>query len=117
MRAFHLFAEEHGGSFPTDFTQAFAKNRDNLYIEGMSPNKVQISFGGHLYEIVYAGKLSDLTEPNNVIVIRQVTPHHDSAGRPTKAYGFADGHSEVYSPPDGNFERWEKARMASNAAK
>ena len=35
-------------------------------------------------------------------------------GKWVRAYGFADGHSEIHAAPDGRFEEWEKARTGAN---
>lgn len=39
---------------------------------------------------------------------------HD--GKWAKVYAFADGHSQLVSPPDGNFEAWEKKHIPVPAA-
>jgi hypothetical protein len=57
--------------------------------------------------------VGDIKEPGRTIVIREKEPRIDPDGRPAKAYGFADGHSEINRPPDGNFERFESERMVT----
>lgn len=106
MLAFMLFAEENAGRLPEDFVQAQASYPGGEKIEGLSPEQ---------FEIVYSGKLSDIKEPARTIIIREREPRYAPDGRPAKAYGFADGHSEIHHPPDGNFERFERERMVSSA--
>ena len=107
MLAFMLFAEENGGRLPGDFFQAQALYPGGEKIEDLSPEQ---------FEIVYSGKLSDIKEPARTIIIREREPRYAPDGRPAKAYGFADGHSEIHHPPDGNFERFEGERMVSDTA-
>jgi len=107
MLAFMLFAEENGGRLPGDFVEAQALYPGGEKIEGLSPEQ---------FEIVYSGKLSDIKEPSRTIIIREKEPRFAPDGRPAKAYGFADGHSEIHTPPDGNFERFESERMVGSTA-
>jgi RNA polymerase sigma factor (sigma-70 family) len=104
MLAIMLFAEENGGHLPGDFVQAQAFYPSGEKIEDLSPEQ---------FEIVYSGKVGDIKEPGRTIVIREKEPRIDPDGRPAKAYGFADGHSEINRPPDGNFERFESERMVT----
>jgi RNA polymerase sigma factor (sigma-70 family) len=102
--AFMLFAEDNHGRLPDDLSKALPYNPGALTTDGLSPDQ---------WEVVYFGKLTALQEPQKTIMIREKQPSFDPDGRPTKAYGFADGHSEIYRPPDGTFEKWEKERIVS----
>jgi hypothetical protein len=66
-----------------------------------------------LFEIVYQGSLNDFTNAADVIVLRerQATPPGRPGDKWSKAYAFADGHSELHLEPDGNFDAWEQQRM------
>ncbi len=100
MMALLLYAQQNQGRCPTSFAQAapflpdYAKGETNL-----APDQ---------FEIVYEGSLVDLTNPANIIVIRQKEAWQSSDAGWHRAYGFADGHSEIYRAPDGNFGPWEQ---------
>jgi RNA polymerase sigma factor (sigma-70 family) len=101
--AFHLFAGKNNDQVPSrfgeamDFLPAEAKSEINLPVEQ--------------FEIVYQGQLSRITNPSITIVIREREAWQAAEGRWAKAYGFADGHSEIHSASDGNFDSWEKQRI------
>jgi len=63
------------------------------------------------FEFVYGGNFRALTNPASAIVIREREAWQHPNGKWFKAYGFADGHSEIHTEPDGNFEAWEKPRL------
>jgi hypothetical protein len=100
MMAFHMYADQHQGQFPTNFDQALA------YLPAEYKLRTDIDPGQ--FEIVYQGPLSGMTNPQDMIVIRQREAWQAPDGSWRKVYGFADGHSQIHSEPDGNFERWEK---------
>jgi hypothetical protein len=56
--------------------------------------------------------LSNISNPATTIVIREKEAWSNPNGKVARTYGFADGHTEIYSAPDGNFEPWEKQRTA-----
>lgn len=103
IMAFSLYADQNQGQFPTNFDQAVsflpdqARNQTNL-----APDQ---------FEIVYQGALNDLTNPRSIIVIREKEARQSPDGSWNKAYGFADGHSEVHRAPDGNFGPWEDQHL------
>lgn len=65
------------------------------------------------YEIMFQGRLDQVTEPAKTILIREREPF-PSLSRPglARTYLFADGHSEVHLAPDGDFTAWEQERLA-----
>jgi hypothetical protein len=71
-------------------------------IEGLSPSD---------FEIAFNGKVGDIREPNRIIVMKEKESRLNPGGKWTRAYGFADGHSELHSTPDGNFEPWEREHL------
>ncbi len=95
-----MYANDHQGEFPTNFDQAAP------YF-GSSAASTNLS----QFEIVYHGPLSNLANPASAIVVRSLQPWQ-SNGKWAKAYGFADGHAEVHSFPDGNFDEWEQQHVA-----
>jgi hypothetical protein len=44
-------------------------------------------------------------------VLREKEAWTDYRGRWNRAYGFADGHSEIHFSQDGNFEAWENKHL------
>jgi RNA polymerase sigma factor (sigma-70 family) len=65
------------------------------------------------YEIVYHGKLAQ-DGSGETILFRERQPRRSPTGEWFKVYGFADGHTEIHSEPDGNFEAWEQQRLAGS---
>jgi hypothetical protein len=107
MLAFIFYAEKHQDQFPTDFGQA----KDFLPEQAKAENNVTTD----QFEIVYQGKWRDVKKPAETIVLREKQARQTPNGNWTRAYGFADGHSEIHSAADGNFEPWEKDRILTTA--
>jgi membrane protein implicated in regulation of membrane protease activity len=103
LLAFMLYSQEHQGRFPTNFDDAAGFLREQT--------KNQADVTSDQFEIVFQGVREKLTNAANVIVLREKEPRQSSYGNWLRAYAFADGHSEIHSEADGNFEAWEKRRM------
>ncbi|PYK96068.1 MAG: hypothetical protein DME19_20925 [Verrucomicrobia bacterium] len=120
--AFQLYAEKNGEHFPAGFEQALpflpeeAKVEMNLAAHEFLPNTPKYGLTPDQYEIVYQGTRSSVANPASVIVIREKQAWQTASGRWARTYGFVDGHSEVHSSDDGNFEPWEKQHMISPAS-
>jgi hypothetical protein len=100
MMAFIVYADQNQGQCPTSFDQAAAFLPD--------PGKNETNVAPDEFEIVYRGSLTDLTNASNIIVIRQKEARQSVVdGGWLRAYGFADGHSELHQATDGNFGPWE----------
>jgi len=99
MLGFIMFADENQQQFPASFAEAapFIK-------EGLEP--IALNF-----EIVYVGSLTNLTNTAGTIVLREKAPSRTRDGKWQKTYGFADGHAEVHTEPDGNFDVWESQHI------
>lgn len=65
------------------------------------------------FELIYSGDPRQLRDPDGTIVIREQQPERGSDDVWSRVYGFGDGHYEIHRLPDGNFEAWEKERMAT----
>jgi hypothetical protein len=63
------------------------------------------------FEIVYVGSLTNLTNAAETVVLREKRASRTRDGKWQKTYGFADGHSEVHTEPDGNFDDWESQHI------
>ena len=105
--AFHLFAEEHDGRMPKDFEES-KRHLPAEFNNALDPNQ---------FEIVYQGPLRQLQDASRIIVVKEKEPTVGWDGRRSKAYGFADGHSEIHAEGSQGFEAWEKERMVSPPAK
>jgi len=101
--AFDNFANDHGKRFPNNFDEArqyFAKEEIT-----------ETNFTEEQFEILYRGPATNITSPSLVIVLREKQPRRSYDGKLSRAYGFADGHSEVTLGRDGNFDAWEKRHI------
>ena len=105
--ALMLYAQEHEDQLPTDFGQA----KDFLPEQAKAETNVTTD----QFEIVYQGKWTDVKKPGETIVLREKQAHQMPYGKWARAYGFADGHTEIHSAADGNFEPWEKERILTPA--
>ncbi len=94
-----MYANDHGNQFPTNFDQTAP------YLGGDS-NLVRSNLSQ--LEIVYEGSWKNIVNPASAIVVRERQAWQASNGRWMKTYGFADGHSELHSEPDGNFDTFEQ---------
>ncbi len=104
--AFHMFATDNSEQFPTNFDEARA------YFPAVAA--VDTNLTTEQFEIVYRGSLTNLTSPAQTVVLREKQPSRGSDGGWSRAYGFADGHSEISMSADRNFEEWEKRHIISS---
>ena len=105
MMAFHLYAEDHQGQFPSSFDQAAAYVPPDLRDETLSAS--------NQFEVFYQGPVAAVTNPARTIVLRETEARQTLNGNWVRTYGFADGHSEAHSTADGNFAPWEQQHMAA----
>jgi hypothetical protein len=91
-----------------DNQQRFATNLDEL-----AP---YISKGGvtgtNDFDIMFQGSRNTATNASGTILIREHQPHQRADGRWTRAYGFLDGHSEIHTEPNSNFDDFERQHMS-----
>jgi hypothetical protein len=97
MIAFIMFADDNQKRFPTNFAQAA------LYLKNDSMDQIESNF-----DIVYQGSRENLSNSSATIVLKEKQAWQTLSGKWFKTYGFADGHSEIHSEPDGNFDAFEK---------
>ena len=103
LLAFHMFASENRDSFPGSFDEA----------QPFLPKAAQAetNFTTGQFEILYRGPISNITSPALTVVLRQKQARQNQGGRWSRTYGFADGHCEVASSSDGNYDDWEKQHI------
>jgi RNA polymerase sigma factor (sigma-70 family) len=107
MIAFFEYAQQNQDQCPTNFDQALSFLPDKA--------REQTNLGPDQFEIVYQGSLKDLTNGQSLIVIREREAVAGNGGW-WRAYGFADGHSELHKAEDGNFEPWEAKHFVAAPA-
>jgi RNA polymerase sigma factor (sigma-70 family) len=100
MLAFIMFADENQRACPTSFAQVVDYLGTNADLVGTN------------FDIAYQGSMSDIANPSGTIVLKEKRPWLATSGEWMKTYGFADGHSEIHTEPDGNFENYEKDHSA-----
>ncbi len=102
------YATEHDEQFPASFDQAATFLPDAA--------KAETNMTADQFELVYHGSLKTLTNPSSIIVIRERQARQNPDGSLSKAYGLADGHSEVPRVKNGDFDSFEKPRLISPPA-
>jgi len=94
--AFILFADDNQKQFPTNFAQASLYTNTN-YTEQIESN----------FDMTYHGSISSITNVSETIVLKEKQAWQALNGKWMKTYGFADGHAEIHTEPNGNFDDWE----------
>jgi hypothetical protein len=86
-----LYAADHTNNFPITFDQAasYYASETNL----------------NAFEIIYRDPLTNIAIPSNAIIVQSIHPWV-TVKTLAKAYGFADGHSEIREI--GKFDDWEQ---------
>ncbi len=95
-----LYANDNQDQFPTNFNQAAS----------YYGNDPEMAYHLQQFQIMYHGTLANIANPSSATVVQsfQAFMWH---GKWTKAYGFADGHAEMHSDPNGNFDEWEQQHV------
>jgi RNA polymerase sigma factor (sigma-70 family) len=96
-----MYANDHENQFPTNFDQAGSYYGNSDFLR-TNQNR---------FELTYQGSWTNLASPSSAIVIRETQPFM-RGDKWLKTYAFADGHSEVHSVVDGNFDEWEQQHAA-----
>jgi hypothetical protein len=94
-----LYAQKNQNLFPTNL------NLTLPYLKEVS----RTPSGTNRFEILYQGSFLQLTNPASIVIRGE--PWQGKSERWTRVYGFADGHCEVHSQVDGNFDAWEKRHL------
>jgi hypothetical protein len=99
-----MFADDHSGRFPRNFGEVSPYFGDSGNSDLNNLNQI---------EIVYQGSVKNIESPATIIVVREKEASL-LYGKWFKAYGFADGHSELKPQPEGGFDAWEKQHTISS---
>lgn len=94
-----MYADENQQQFPATFAQAAP-----FFQAGLEP--IEMNF-----EIVFFGSITNITNAAGTIVLREKHAARTHDGKWQKTYGFADGHAEIHTEPDGNFDDWESQHI------
>lgn len=97
--AAYQYADTHGGVLPKSFEDIASHLPQDEQFAELKPEQ---------FEFTYHGRLDTLGEANRYIIAREKDAFAMRTDRGyARTYVFADGHSEIHSEPDGNFEKWE----------
>lgn len=112
--SFYRYAEQHNGQFPTTFDEAAP------FLDDAAKNQTKVS--PDEFEIVFTGSPSSITNPQDVIALREKDAFSpaDTAdpkgGGWARIYGFVDGHVIIHFEPENDFTAFENAHMVTPAA-
>jgi hypothetical protein len=117
MLAFFLYAQLHHDQFPAKFEDAesfLPAEYKTEHNPGPNDSSGTPKYGltPDRFEILYQGTTASVTSPQKVIVVREKGAWPTTDGGWARAYGFADGHSEIHKTADGNFQPWEAQHIA-----
>ena len=65
------------------------------------------------FDMLYQGSITNIANPSTTIVLKEKQAWQALNGKWMKTYGFADGHAEVQTKPNGNFDDWESQHTIS----
>lgn len=107
--ALSMYSRQPEGLFPERLQEVVPFLPADLSAE----DKAQTALTADQYELLYHGRLEDMTNPppEGAIIIREKQPWQTTQGAWARAYIFGDGHGLVHSERDGKFESWEGPRL------
>jgi hypothetical protein len=103
------YAKEHQGRFPANRDEAFTSFPSRIPAE----ERDQTRQAADQFDILYSGLVDDMTNPppESTLIIRERQPWQDQQGRWVRVYFRGPGISYAYTPPDGDFDRYENIRI------
>jgi RNA polymerase sigma factor (sigma-70 family) len=104
---FGIYAQGHNGQYPTNFDQL----EGDKYFPTNFPDTDGMKIGFDNFEFVNAGSVSGNTPDK--IMLREKIARQGPDGNWVRVYGMADGSVQVHVSANGNFDDYEKDRMAS----
>jgi len=97
--AFLLYAQDHRNQFPKSFDEL----KGSRYVRGMTLSESNL-------EVVSWGSISRFKQPMITILLKERNSRQSPDHKYVKAYTFADGHVELLTSADDDFESMEKER-------
>ena len=101
--AFIMFQSDNGEISPTNYLQMATYVTNTNFLSELAAN----------YDLLQTVAATNISTPSTTIILKEKQAWQTSNGRWAKVYGFADGHAELHSEADGNFEKWESERIVS----
>lgn len=98
-----MFQADNENISPSNYLQMATYITDTNFLNKLEAN----------YDLLQIGATTNISIPSATIVLKEKQAWQTSDGKWAKVYGFADGHAELHTEADGNFENWEKERMVS----
>src|ERR1043166_6781310 len=95
-----MYSDDNDGRLPTNLTDAVS------YIDTNSLQPRGVPFDQ--FQLAYNGSLRGVENPGQMILMKEKQPGRLADGRWGKVYLFCDGHSELQTTRDGNFDAWER---------
>jgi RNA polymerase sigma factor (sigma-70 family) len=108
------YAAQNHGQLPKNISEASGLFKDAIQPDPVLQDESALAESAKLFEAVFQGSNEGLTNGGNVILIRETVPQQRPDGMYERAYGFADGHAEVWVNPDGNYSDKEAKRPTYN---
>lgn len=106
-----LFAEDHEGRPPDSLEEAVARMKSEKEKGSKELTDILQNLRTEEFEVVYKGSFSEIGNPASAIILRERAAWQTPKGRWARAYGFADGHSEIHSTDDGDYTAFEAQRQ------
>jgi RNA polymerase sigma factor (sigma-70 family) len=111
-----IYAQNHGGSLPSNMGEIeLALQSDSLAYAANSLKEIASERGirPEQFEIMPVGKIEEIKDPSNTILLRERQPWPTFGGRWARSYAFVDGHSEIVArdKPE-EFQFFEAQRAA-----
>ena len=97
-----MYASDNQDQFPTNLAQA------SKYLDGGSMEQIATNF-----DLLCPATIKDVESPARTIVLKEKQAWMSPGGKWMKGYGFADGHSELHTEPNGDFTDFEKNHTIS----
>ena len=97
-----MFADDNNSQVPTNFDQVVSYLGNTNFVQVFSNE----------FEIVYRGSMTNIANLLSAIVVQEHRAWPTYDGKWAKVYGFADGHSQLITEPDGDFANFEQQHMA-----
>jgi RNA polymerase sigma factor (sigma-70 family) len=98
----YMFADDNNSQVPTSFDQVVSYIGNTNFAQVFSKE----------FEIVYKGSLTNIANPSSAIVVQEHQAWQTYDSKWAKVYGFADGHAQLVTEPDGDFSGFEQNHMA-----
>jgi RNA polymerase sigma factor (sigma-70 family) len=101
-----MFAQDNQGQLPISIDQI------TCYLTNAPSTPNPVPTGTNRFDIVYLASLDGLTNPTSIIVLKESQAWQTDV-KWQKTYGFADGHSEIHTQTNDNYDEFEQQHSVS----